>query len=261
MVEYKEGCKGKKWCPQNVKANLWLFTHLKTSLFNGWVEIFLNITFWFVTYTSVGIGMHVHPPAEVRIPRRGISHSTPELDLEQYTTLLKLKSTSPKIHVAPLAIDFVLRISTVGTGITFLEISIGGWFYLKSNSLPKFQNNFTAESWRTFWLRTFTPTISRNFRWHTYYVKKSWYQKFQSKLSAIFFTRCDFLRRKVQLSSDFIKEYSPPLKSDNFSLSLNDNCSSSQSFVAIALLKPKKWDEKNSAYNAPVLMTEPTEPP
>ena len=108
-----------------------------------------NFLEYYILVCDIHIGWYRHactPPAEVRIPRRGISHSTPELDLEQYTTLLKLKSTSPKIHVAPLAIDFVLRISTVGTGITFLEISIGGWFYLKSNSLPKFQNNFTAES-------------------------------------------------------------------------------------------------------------------
>ena len=155
------------------------------------------------------------PPAEVRIPRRGISHSTPELDLEQYTTLLKLKSTSSKMHVAPLSIDFVLRISTVGTGITFLE-NLNWWLV---------QLNLEELSGYGLLLQRF-PGI----------INKSWYQKFQSKLSAKFFTRCDFLRRKVQLSPDFIKEYSPPVKSDNFLLSLNDNCSSSQSFVAIALL-------------------------
>lgn len=103
-----------------------------------------------------------------------------------------------------LLIGFVLRISRHWNYVS-RKFEFG--LVLPQSISSKFQNSFTAEFWRTFWLRTSASTIALKFLGHTCYINKSWYQKFQAKTLAKCFTKCNFLQNmgSIQLRADFIK--------------------------------------------------------
>ena len=65
----------------------------------------------------------------------------------------------------------------------------------QSISLSKFQNNFTAEFWRSSQLRNSASTISLKFLWHTYYIKKEFKKNHVRAAKIIFgfewYTSCD----------------------------------------------------------------------
>ena len=124
-----------------------------------------------------------------------------------------------------LLIGFVLRISRHWNYVS-RKFEFG--LVLPQSISSKFQNSFTAEFWRTFWLRTSASTIALKFLWRTCYINKSWYQKFQAKTLAKCFTKCNFLQTWGPIKGWFHKKYSTAVKSDYFPLLPNDSCSSSQ---------------------------------